>query len=286
MDVFNAPAFGYHLARITRRFTASAPVAHIGYVREKRSRVDWAFESFNYSFVLRGSGTYRHNGQYLSVQAPCVLTQSPGMLMDYGPDDAWEELYLIYEAVDVLWLQSHGLIPPHPMWPIQDPGRLQTHLNDLLRILSLPYLDPNVDRVDALCQMLVLESLLGERDAGLEARTVRQIETYVNTHLYVDIDFAALAKEHDLHPAAFRRRWMREVGVPPARYLMAQRIKEACRLLAETDTPVGEIAGFLRFDDPLYFSRKFRSVTGLTATDYRRRYRAHISLTPAFERLA
>jgi AraC family transcriptional regulator of arabinose operon len=101
---------------------------------------------------------------------------------------------------------------------------------------------------------------------------------YVNTHLYADIDFGALANSHGMHPAAFRRRWMHEIGIPPARYLMHQRIKEACRLLVETSMPVGEIAGLLRFEDPLYFSRKFRSVSGLTATEYRRRYQSNLSL--------
>ena len=280
MDIFNTNWFSYHVAPIARKFAASTPVADIGYMREKDSRVQMTFGSFNYSFILRGSGTYRYKGQMLPVQAPCVITQWPDEPMDYGPDGTWEELYLMYYHNNLPRLTAGGLIPAAPMWPIQDPVQLQAHLGGLVRTLSSPYFDPFIDRIDSLCEMLVLESMLGggRTATSPQALAVRDIETYVNTHLYSEIDFALAAEQHQMHPAAFRRSWMREIGTPPARYLMLQRIKEACRLLVETSSSVGEIAGLLRFEDPLYFSRKFRSVTGLTATEYRRRYQSNLSL--------
>jgi len=200
--------------------------------------------------------------------------------MDYGPDTTWEELYLMYNAVDLPRLRAGGLIPADPMWPIQDPASLQSHLTGLLRTLNSPYFDPYIDRIDGVCEMLILESLLGTGAIDSpQARAIRDIETHINTHLYSEVDFAVAAESRGMHPAAFRRAWMREIGIPPARYLMQQRIKEACRLLVETSRSVGEIAGLLRFEDPLYFSRKFRAVTGLTATEYRRRNQS--SLSPA-----
>ena len=286
MDIFATDRFGYHLAPIARRFAASTPLSDIGYIREKDSRVQMTFNSFNYSLILRGLGTYLYRGQMLTVQAPCVLTQWPGEPMDYGPEGTWEELYLMYNAVEVPRLRAAGLIPTDPCWPIQDPAQLQTHLTGLFRTLNPPYFDPYIDRIDAVCQMLVLESLLGRTPSVDRPQTaaIRNIERYVNTHLYSDVDFAAVASERAMHPAAFRRAWMREIGIPPSRYLTQQRIKEACRLLVETSRSIGEIAGLLRFEDPLYFSRKFRSVTGLTATEYRRRNQSSLSPTQLIDR--
>jgi len=288
MDIFETHWFGYHVAPIARKFAASTPLSDVGYLRDKEARVQMTFSSFNYSFILRGTGTYLYRGQMLPVQAPCVITQWPGEPMDYGPDSTWEELYLMYNAEHLPRLRTGGLIPEDPMWPIQDPARLQSHLSGLLRTLNLPYFDPYIDRIDGLCEMLVLESLLGGTRTidNPPARAIRDIETYVNTHLYSDIDFAVAAESHAMNPAAFRRAWMREIGVPPARYLMHQRIKEACRLLVETSRSVGEIAGLLRFEDPLYFSRKFRAVTGLTATEYRRRNQSSLSPAQLVDRLS
>jgi AraC-like DNA-binding protein len=46
-------------------------------------------------------------------------------------------------------------------------------------------------------------------------------------------------------------------------------VREACRLLVETRKTVGEIAAELNFADPLYFSRRFKQLVGVPATEYR-----------------
>ena len=60
------------------------------------------------------------------------------------------------------------------------------------------------------------------------------------------------------------------VGVPPNRYIIGVRIKNAKRMLSSTGMPVGEIAERCGFTDPLYFSRTFRKYTGVSPSDYRR----------------
>jgi hypothetical protein len=46
------------------------------------------------------------------------------------------------------------------------------------------------------------------------------------------------------------------------------------RLLVETALNVGEVAAAVGFRDPLYFSRRFHEVMGVTATGYRRKNRS------------
>jgi AraC-like DNA-binding protein len=50
---------------------------------------------------------------------------------------------------------------------------------------------------------------------------------------------------------------------------MRLKMREACRLLVETQYSVGKIALELNFEDPLYFSKKFHQDIGQTATEYR-----------------
>ena len=47
----------------------------------------------------------------------------------------------------------------------------------------------------------------------------------------------------------------------------------AQRLLAETSMPIGEVAAQSGFQDMFYFSRRFRLESGLSPTQYRKRYR-------------
>jgi AraC-like DNA-binding protein len=54
-------------------------------------------------------------------------------------------------------------------------------------------------------------------------------------------------------------------------YIKARILLEAKRLLINTDHSIKEIASFLGFDDPAYFNRFFRTNTGLTAGDFRKK---------------
>lgn len=59
--------------------------------------------------------------------------------------------------------------------------------------------------------------------------------------------------------AAFRR----ATGLPPKRYLTTMRMRRATTLLEGTDHTVAEVARMVGYDNPLYFSRLYRSYTGL-----------------------
>lgn len=59
-------------------------------------------------------------------------------------------------------------------------------------------------------------------------------------------------------------------GMSMQQYHTALKINEARRLLRSTLKSVGEIAAELGFSDMMYFSRRFREITGYSPTEYRR----------------
>ncbi|MDZ7905869.1 MAG: helix-turn-helix domain-containing protein [Cypionkella sp.] len=58
-------------------------------------------------------------------------------------------------------------------------------------------------------------------------------------------------------------------GQPAAAVIEAATIREACRLLAYTRATVASVGYSLGYDDPSYFSRAFRRVTGRAPSTYR-----------------
>lgn len=66
------------------------------------------------------------------------------------------------------------------------------------------------------------------------------------------------------------RCFRRTIGVTPIQYLLKFRIRQASRLLVETDRPVTEIALLCGFESPSYFAAAFRRLTGRTPRSYRR----------------
>lgn len=61
-------------------------------------------------------------------------------------------------------------------------------------------------------------------------------------------------------------------GTSAGRHIEIAVMTEASRLLAFTQLPVTEVGYRLGFDDPSYFSRRFRALRGEAPSDYRRRF--------------
>jgi AraC-like DNA-binding protein len=59
-------------------------------------------------------------------------------------------------------------------------------------------------------------------------------------------------------------------GWTPIHFFIRLRIQFACELLRNKNLRVKEIAGLLGYNDPLYFSRVFNSVTGMAPSRFRR----------------
>jgi AraC-like DNA-binding protein len=66
-----------------------------------------------------------------------------------------------------------------------------------------------------------------------------------------------------------RRTFTANVKIPPVRYLLEYRIKNACRLLALEGYSVTEVSGMCGFSDPYYFSRAFHRLKGISPSRWR-----------------
>ncbi|MHC4885827.1 MAG: helix-turn-helix domain-containing protein, partial [Planctomycetota bacterium] len=257
----------WHLAQLPRRYPARIRVGNIGYAPIKAGWVNNTFNSYNFSFILSGQGEYWIGDRCWPVEAPCVIIQQPGIHHRYGAleGESWEELYLIYG--EEMWpaLTELGFAREERyLWRIHDPGPARTQLNRLMQALQAVETEGAADRVDRICEAMVLESLLGEERPQLDAQeeAIRRIQHHLDTHWDEVHDYDELGLEAGFSPSSFRRLWARYVGPPPARYLMEQRINRACRRLMETRLSVAEIAGEVGFKDQLYFSRRFRQIIG------------------------
>ncbi len=67
------------------------------------------------------------------------------------------------------------------------------------------------------------------------------------------------------------RAFLQDFDVSPHTYLQKYRINEACSLLHNATITIAEVAGSVGFNDPLYFSRVFKSIKGVSPSEYQRR---------------
>lgn len=64
----------------------------------------------------------------------------------------------------------------------------------------------------------------------------------------------------------------REMNTSFSKYIQTKRMEEACRLLANTDKKITEIAQLVGYTDMKFFNSLFKSNLGTTPRDFRKRY--------------
>ena len=93
---------------------------------------------------------------------------------------------------------------------------------------------------------------------------------YIHSHYKEVVDVDQLARLERMSCTTFRIAFKKHTGISPNEYIIAQRISVACRLLAQTELSVKEIAGEVGYADQYYFSRIFKKKVGMTPLKYRK----------------
>jgi len=102
----------------------------------------------------------------------------------------------------------------------------------------------------------------------MDERLLRVVE-HIGADLAADLSAPALARVATLSPSRLTHLFTESLGMPPQQYVEHERLMRAAQLLASTDRAVNEIARDVGWDDPLYFSRRFSKLHGMSPTAYR-----------------
>jgi AraC family transcriptional regulator len=81
---------------------------------------------------------------------------------------------------------------------------------------------------------------------------------------------ARLQKYAEVHPVHLTRQFRRHFGCTVREYMQYRRVRAAASFVAESSLTLTEVAHRCAFADQAHFCRAFRTVTKLTASDYRR----------------
>jgi AraC-like DNA-binding protein len=96
---------------------------------------------------------------------------------------------------------------------------------------------------------------------------------YIAQHFEQDLKRDALADLSHVSPSEFSRAFRREQGTTFKHFLLEYRIARARDFIAEAQMTISEVAYASGFCDTSYFSRVFRQMVGVTASEYQRRAR-------------
>ena len=262
-----------HLHSQSRGFAASPALISVGLTsKDTKSVVCHGFDTFNLSLILKGEGFYEFRGVRHVVRAPMIILQWPGETMHYGPSEYWEELYLVFPSEAEERFINMGL-HQREQWgyPLMLGPEFEGSFSRFVRGLQE---DISADRLD----LMALELLLlgrGVSDGPLAKSPhplVAEALSWMKRNLHDHFELKSFCQDRQLSASSFRRFWAETQRQPPHSTFLLMKMNDAAQKLTETSLRISEVALALGFEDPLHFSRRFKSRFGISPRDYRRRY--------------
>ena len=116
------------------------------------------------------------------------------------------------------------------------------------------------------------EDALSGYCAACEPTHVERARKYIDDHFSLPIGAGDVARELHITAAHLTRLFRHAVGESVTDYITRRRIERACEYLRSSEIPIGSLAVNVGFPDQNYFSRRFRAMTGLSPSAYRKKY--------------
>ena len=120
---------------------------------------------------------------------------------------------------------------------------------------------------DGLSPYIVFEPVTDHGDAAID-----KAQSWLSRHFSVANPVEQAARIAAIPDRSFKRRFKSATGHAPIDYVQRLRVEEAKRRLERTRAPVDEISWKVGYEDPAFFRRLFKRITGVTAGAYRRKF--------------
>lgn len=261
--------------------------AHLEYVDDRSRPANWvirphAHRDLHHVFEISvGGGVIHADGAQMEFSAPQVIVAPAGTV--HGFDWVAETNGRVLTFSDA-FLRSIAQREPALLrlvsggvWSAPSHGRrLEAAMAELARELSWKAVGHDA-AVEAQLSIALVEALRMraklETEAGapagpqalLVARYRQLIEEHFRTHPGVDW----CASELGVSAGRLRAACRAVAGTSPGQILQARLALEAQRLMRYSNMTVGQVAHYLGFADPAYFSRFFTRECGASPRDFR-----------------
>ena len=144
--------------------------------------------------------------------------------------------------------------------------------NDLKPFYEIYVFDSLNDMEDELMGWLesLCDSINSHFDDHKNEQKIKQAIAYIQENYHTDLNMAVVSNEISMNYSLFSFMFKQYTGSNFVNYLKEIRIKEAKRLLGETDMKILEISQAVGYENEKHFMKTFKTMCGVSATEYRR----------------
>ena len=171
-----------------------------------------------------------------------------------------------------LWLEIPCVTLKYPLQVKDRDGKLEFLFRSIYD--ESQRVSPSPELLSLLMRALLLQIMLFSEEK--EPTLVEQVVQYINFHLAETFELKDLADLISMSISYLTKSFKKEMGMSVVKYLNCRRTEAAQMMLITTSKSVEDISEIVGYDSPKYFSRVFKSFTGMSPAAFRRQHIAKI----------
>ena len=227
-------------------------------------------------YCVDGSGFYVVDGKRHEVKKNQYFILPIGKPHEYGSTEGhfWT-VYWLHFCGKAAHVFAEGAATPQTI-NVTMQSRISERINIFDEILTTLHFGDSIEDLryasSLLSHFLASMRYLGQfrrAKAGAEKDIVEQAIHYMRENIENRITMAEVLRYVGYSQSHFSTVFKKKTGMSPLSYFNRLKVEHACQLLKTTDLKVNMICYKVGIEDPLYFSRLFSKVMGMSPSEFR-----------------
>jgi AraC-like DNA-binding protein len=230
---------------------------------------------FQMVYITEGEGVFTSGEAAYQVKPGSIMLILPGLKHAYKPlpETGWREYWVGFKGGYFLTLLDEGRFSPDHVF-------FETGLHDsILSIFDRVFDEVRNQRplyqlkTCALIMSLIAEVLTRERrkdQPNYYEKIIARTKCLMESNAYSEINLPSISERLGISTSRLNEIFKTYTSMTPYQYFIQIKIHKAKSLLEQEDLPVKEAAYKMGFEDQYYFSRLFKSKTGVSPSDWKK----------------
>ena len=227
------------------------------------------------SYTTEGNGVFEIHGCQYELRPGVLWGHCPGVPHSYTHSTTgipMKSIFVVFGGTESLELMEKSNLAAVGALQVSNPIKIQS----LLEAIVEESLNKTQNSQEICCNYLkIIQLKLSGHTVKSKQFTSQAMTTYAKCRKFIDKNYARIsspiqvANECFVDTAYLSRLFKRFANITPGNYIMRLKLSQAGIMLINTDLSVAQIGLSIGFEDPYYFSKKFKEFHGVSPRKYR-----------------
>lgn len=241
-----------------------------------------SLDSYLFVIVKSGSGIFTYQGKTYSLGANdhVFINCNKPYSHQSSDTDPWELMWVHFNGVLMdqyyhYFYENTNSVVFRP----ENSSEFSSILEQLMILASQKRADSELLASHLLnglvTRILTAKDVEVNKDQSTSSQKMKQIKDFMDENFHKKLSLNMVAREFYISKYHMCREFKKAYRITVVNYIITKRITHAKGLLRFTDMQIEEIAQICGIEDNSYFNKVFRKIEGLTASEYRKKWRGY-----------